>query len=98
MDSRWSTPHTRQRFPSQGNWVTRIISSSCKSPFGNTELLTVLSVPREENPRQMASEKPCIFKTRYPPGTIINAGGIAAIYLFIYFQDAWKEFGVARGH
>lgn len=30
----------------------------------------------------MASEKPCVLKGRYPPGTIINAGGI---YLFNYF-------------
>lgn len=50
MDSMWNTVRMRRRFPSQGNWVICIIYTSSDFPFGNTELLTVLSVPREENP------------------------------------------------
>lgn len=36
----------------------------------------------------MASEKPCIFEGRYPPGTIINAGGI---FHFNFFEKLGKN-------
>lgn len=38
--------------------------------------------PKGIKSRQTASEKPCIFKGRYPPGTIINAGGIFLKFFF----------------
>jgi len=75
MDSIWNTPHSGRHFPSQGNWVIRIIYVSCKFLFGNTELLTILSVPREENPDRWLQINLASLK-EVPPGTIINADGI----------------------
>lgn len=76
MDSKWNTPHMRWHFASQGSRVICIVYTSCKFLFGDTELLTVLSVLREENPERCLQRNLASLREDIPRGTIINAGGI----------------------